>query len=305
MVHDEAETRALQEQLPKLAALGVNTLVIELNYSFAYDSHPELRARRAVPKAAAHELAQACRRHGIRPIPQFNCLGHQSWSKTTFPLLEKYPQFDETPGQFPHNEGIYCRSWCPLHPQVNRVVFALLDELIETFKADAFHVGMDEVFLIGSDYCPRCRGRDPAELFARAVLDLHAHLVGEKGVEMLMWGDRLLDARTTGYGRWEASANGTHPAIDRVPKDIVLCDWHYQRRDTYPSIPLFLEKGFRVWPAGWKDVAATEALIRDARRHRKPKLLGHLCTTWGAVQPSELAQWPPILAALKLWADGR
>ena len=30
---------------------------------------------------------------------------------------------------------------------------------------------------------------------------------------MLMWGDRFLDGAKTGYGRWEASMNGTWPAI--------------------------------------------------------------------------------------------
>ncbi|MCX7894917.1 MAG: hypothetical protein N2447_03040, partial [Thermoanaerobaculum sp.] len=50
-----------------------------------------------------------------------------SWAKTTFPLLVKYPEFDETP-QIPlDNPDIYCRSWCPLHPKVNDVVFALMD----------------------------------------------------------------------------------------------------------------------------------------------------------------------------------
>ena len=100
---------------------------------------------------------------GIRLIPQFNCLGHQSWSKTTLPLLTKYPEFDETPGQFPGNTNIYCRSWCPQHPEVNQLVFALVDELVDAFEADAFHVGMDEVFLIASEHCSRCKGGDSGQ----------------------------------------------------------------------------------------------------------------------------------------------
>ena len=36
---------------------------------------------------------------------------------------------------------------------------------------------MDEVFLVVSDQCPRCRGKSPAEVFTTAVNDLHAHLV--------------------------------------------------------------------------------------------------------------------------------
>ena len=169
MLHGDPQAEALVEELPQLEALGVNVLVLEVDYGFQFASHPELSSQPALSRAAAASLAKACRTHGIRPIPLFNCLGHQSWSKTTLPLLAKYPQFDETPGQFPENEGIYCRSWCPQHPDVNKIVHELLDELIDAFAADAIHVGMDEVFLIGSTHCPRCRDGDPARLFALAV----------------------------------------------------------------------------------------------------------------------------------------
>ena len=46
---------------------------------------------------------------------------------------------------------------------------------------------------------------------------LHAHLVSKRKLEMLLWGDRLLDARALGYSRDEAAANGTHRAIDLIP----------------------------------------------------------------------------------------
>jgi hypothetical protein len=261
-----------------------------------------LRMKPFVSKDRAAKLARVARGHGIRPIPLFNCLGHQSSGKTTFPLLVEYPAFDETRGQFPGNAGIYARSWCPQHPDVNRVVLALIDDLIRAFQADAFHVGMDEVFLIGSEHCPRCKGGDPAKLFAGCVKDLHAHLVGKRKLEMLLWGDRLLDAKALGYSKDEAATNGTHRAIDLIPKDVVVCDWHYEKHKDYRSIPLFLEKGFRVWPTGWKSVAHTEALIQVAQRYRGKGVLGHLCTTWGQGENRQLAQWPPLVAATRKWA---
>ncbi|MBI4663607.1 MAG: family 20 glycosylhydrolase [Verrucomicrobia bacterium] len=301
-VANDSTAEALIAELPKLAALGINALVAEVDYGFAFDSHPDLRLSRVLTKPMAARLGQACRENGIRPIPLFNCLGHQSWSKNTFPLLVKHPEFDETPGQFPSNTNIYCRSWCPQHPEVNRIVFALIDEIIDGFSADALHVGMDEVFLLASEHCARCKGGDSAKLFAKAVSDLHGHIVGRRTIEMLMWGDRFLDGKATGYGKWEAAENGTHPAIDLVPRDVILCDWHYGKRAEYPSIPIFLEKGFRVWPSGWNKVEATEALIEAEQKHRNERMLGHLCTTWGAVKVPQMAEWPPIVAAMKRWA---
>jgi hypothetical protein len=299
-IQHDAQVDALIEELPTLAEMGLNVLVTEVNYHFAFASHPELRGDDPVTRTQAQALAAACHDHGIRLIPQFQCLGHQSWAETTFPLLTVYPEFDETPGAYPDNEDIYCRSWCPQHPQINLIIFDLFDELLEAFNADALHVGMDEVFLIGSDHCPRCRGRNPAELFAKAVNDYYGYLVQGRGVEMVMWGDRLLNAEATDYGTWEAAENGTDPAIDMIPTDIIQCDWHYTRRDHYPSLPIFLDHGFRVWPAGWKEVAATEALVAASLAHDEPAMLGHLCTAWGQVRPGELAAWPPIQKAMAM-----
>lgn len=116
---------------------------------------------------------------------------------------------------------------------------------------------------------------------------------------MLMWGDRLLDDRVMGYGEWEAATNGTHLAIDQIARDVIVCDWHYELREAYPSIPFLLEKGFRVWPSGWRETKAIEAFIGYAQRYRTERLLGYLCTTWGAAKPGDLAKWPPITVAMQ------
>jgi hypothetical protein len=171
---------------------------------------------------------------------------------------------------------------------VNQLVYDLIDELVDAFQADAFHVGMDEVFILGQ--CPRCKGKDNAKLFATAVNDLHAHLVGKRKLQMLMWGDRLLDGKATGYGEWEASENGTFPAIDRIPKDIIVCDWHYETRyndapAVYPSVALFQQKGIRVWPSAWKSDENVQLLVDASQRKRTDRMMGYLATTWNGVSP--------------------
>jgi hypothetical protein len=142
---------------------------------------------------------------------------------------------------------------------------------------------MDEVFILGQ--CPRCKGQENAALFAKAVNDLHAHFVGKRKVQMLMWGDRLLDGKTTGYGEWEASENNTAPAIDLIPKDILLCDWHYETRyhgapATYPSVRYFQDRGFHVWPSGWNSEENARMLAVCALQNRSEKMAGYLATTW-------------------------
>jgi rubredoxin len=283
----------------KLAPMGINVLILEVNYGFQYKSHAELECR-GLTKEHARQITQLCHEHGIRLIPLLNCLGHQSWAKNTSALLRKYPQFDETPHIPQDNKGIYCREWCPSNLEVDKIVFDLLDELLDAFAADAVHIGMDEVFLIGDEKCPRCGGKDKGELFAAEVNRLHRHLVEEKGVEMLMWSDRLLDAAVFPYGEWEASKTGSHRAITRIPKDIIMCDWHYERRQDYPSVRFFQEQGFRVVPSTWRNPEAGVALIRCARKDATEKMLGILFTGWSAGGNGE-----HLLAGLKAPGDSR
>ncbi len=294
----DADLETLAGTLDSLAGQGMNVLILEVDYSFDFRSHPELRSSDTpITRAGARTFAAECRKRGIRLIPQFQCLGHQSWAAHTGPLLSVYPMLDVTPFAFPGNKGIYCREWDPTSPDVYRIVLPLLDEIIDAFQADAIHVGMDEVFLLGSEKSPSTKGKDPAELFAKAVNDLHRHLVGKRHVEMLMWADRLIDGKAMDFGEWEASENGTAAAIDMIPKDIIMCPWHYEKRDAYPSIPMFLEKGFRVVPAMWKNVDSNEALIAYCREHATPKLLGFMFTTWDT-NKGEVAEYEPVVKGL-------
>jgi hypothetical protein len=301
----DADLDALAQNLEPLANSGINVIILEVDYNFAFKSHPELRRGTSpITREGARRFAALCKKHNIRLIPEFQSLGHQSWKAETFPLLTVHPDFDLTPGAFPNNEGIYCREWDPLNPQVWRVVFKLMDEIIDAFQADALHVGMDEVFLLGTEQSPSTKDKDPAALFAKAVNEIHAHLVRQRGVEMLMWGDRLIDGKKYDLGEWEAATNGTAAAIDLIPKDIIVCPWHYEVRENYSSIPMLLEKGFRILPAGWKDLDATKALIQFSRLHAGPKLLGYMFTTWG-VKKEELFGFPPLIEGLKLLEEKR
>ncbi len=276
-----AALQFIREALPKE---GVNTLVLEFDYAFDFHSRPEFSDSHALDKEDARQLSKACRENGIELIPMINCLGHQSWDAQNGKLLSLHPEFDETAGKHPGNKGIYCRSYCPLHPGLHPVLFELVDELADACEAKAFHLGMDEVFILADSDCPRCHGKDPAELFAGEVRLLRDHL-RSKGLKMWMWGDRFIDGKTTGLGQWEASANGTFRAIDLAPKDIVICDWHY---DTAPATPdYFVSKGFRVVECPWRkskvaiaELARIESLRENGGLRGRGRALGVMQTSW-------------------------
>jgi len=135
----DGDLEVLGRNIPALAARGINVLILEVDYNFAFVSHPELRRGAApITPEGAHRLLDICRRHSIPLIPEFQSLGHQSWEAETFPLLTVYPHFDLTPGAFPGNKGIYCREWDPLNPEVNRIVLELMDEIVEAFDGSSY-----------------------------------------------------------------------------------------------------------------------------------------------------------------------
>jgi len=270
---------------------GINTLVLRVDFNYEYESFPNLREERALSTEQVKLLVRTAKENEIDLIPQINLLGHQSWASDLNKLLEEYPQFDENPSvkmpeeyEWPNADGLYCKSYCPLHPEVHDVVFALVDEIMEVFEAEAFHAGMDEVFYIGEEECPRCGGKDKSELFAGEVNRIRDHLA-RTGKELWIWGDRMLDGNTTGLGMWEASTNNTHRSIDMIAKDVVICDWHYERAD--PTAAIFALKGFRVITCPYRrpEVTRVQLEMTDAFRSNsvdrvKDRYYGFMQTVW-------------------------
>lgn len=279
----------------QLVPRSVNTLVLRVDFNYQYASHPELRDPNGLSKEDVGKIVAACRSGKIRVMPQINLLGHQSWASHTNRLLQTYPDFDETPWvkmperyAWPNADKLYCKSYCPRHPKVHEVVFALVDELCDAFETDAFHAGLDEVFYIGEEKCPRCGGQDKARLFADEVKLIRDH-VAVKNRKLWIWGDRLLEGKNSGLGEWEASTNGTDPAVDLIPKDVVICDWHYER--AVPTAAYFAIKGLDVVTCPWRrpEVAVTQLdEMLELREQSTPKMKGHLLgmmqTVWGGAE---------------------
>jgi hypothetical protein len=247
-------------------------------------------------RAEAQKVAAAAKEVGIRIVPLFMCLGHQGWRFQKNALLKLHPEFDETPdvpedGDAENTPDLefYCHSWCASNDDVYKYVFPMIDEIMEDFGADCLHVGMDEVFSLAEDTCPRCRGKDRAELFARTVNILYGHIVKEKGWQMMMWADRLNNANAFGYHPWEGDILGIWRAIDMIPTDIILADWHYDMNEKgFAGIEALIEKGFTVLPAGWRSLKQTRFLLEEAQKYKqsagekgfKGDMAGMMITCW-------------------------
>jgi hypothetical protein len=46
---------------------------------------------------------------------------------------------------------------------------------------------------------------------------------------------------------------------------------------------------------------AAQAFSEFSLQQKSGLVVGYLCTTWGAVKISALAEWPPLVEAMKKW----
>ncbi len=285
----------------ELAPKKVNVLILRVDYNYQYTSHPELvtqnkrkndtTAVAALSRDEIKKLVNACKKNKILLIPQVNLFGHQSWASTISPLLKAYPQFDETPWiqlpenyKWPNDDELYCKSYCPKHPDVHKVVFDLIDEIMEVFETKHFHAGMDEVFYIGMSKCNRCGGLDRSKLFADEVNKINEHVNGKNG-RLWVWGDRMIDGKETKLGMWEGSTNDTYRSIDMVNRNVVINDWHYESAPKTAEV--FAAKGYDVMMCPWRKADVAKQQVADyksfkaaAKGETKKHYRGFIQTVW-------------------------
>jgi hypothetical protein len=261
-----------------LAKCGINTIVLGVGYGFEFKCHPEVVEQPALSHENAKRIASVCRDNGMRLVPQMNLFGHQSSGPDKQPrgIIRAYPDMEE----IHDGEIVYQRCLCLTHPELRPLVYSLIDEMIDVFGTSDFHIGQDEGFEIGK--CERCKGLRVEDIYADWVNALHGHLAA-RGVATWMWGDRLLNGhiipeRGAGY---ETSLCGTWKAIDMIPRDIMICDWHYRVLPYGHHSPAYWARhGFRFVVCPYNNMFAADQLIVAAVAADTPLFSGVFHTTW-------------------------
>lgn len=276
-----------------LAPRGFNMIVMQVRYRYQFKNHPKVWGYDPLSLEDVKRLLSVCRKNNIKLVPKMNLIGHQSglhneptdgilhghnqvMSDICDGLLRAYPEFDE---QYGIEEILYSRSICLSNSRAMAIICELIDELMDVFEADTIHIGCDEVFNAG--LCPECSKKSRAELISSWINSINKH-IKERGGTTLIWGDRLLSTEDTGYNRWEASDDGSSTAIDMLSRDIVICDWHYDKYKKYKSVDIFAKTGFKIMISPWRDKANLEAFLDYAIRHDTGHINGILMTTWCA-----------------------
>ena len=256
--------------LPYLAEWGYNTIwwhfTDDQGCSLRFDTRPELASEDAFSKREIREFIARARELGIEVIPELESFGHAGY----ITRLPEYRHLFEAVGDKRFG------AICPSNPETLEILEDLIGEVAELFPSQYIHAGFDEVNF-GS--CPRCRERledeKPWEIFAEHVETVRG-IMAKHGKKMMMWGDHLT----------------SEPELaDRIPKEIVICDWQYFDVDA-SAVAGLLEKGFDIvcCPAltnFFKVIHPVESNLRNikdfanvAADSGSPGVLGLMNTVW-------------------------
>jgi hexosaminidase len=172
-------------------------------------------------------------------------------------------------------------------------LFDIIDEIIEVFKPSEYvHMGHDEVYQIG--VCPVCKSKDAAQLYADDVNKIYNYLRG-KGLKMIIWSDMLQPV--------SEYTKATSPAMDMIPKDILMLDfiWYFHfGKDIEDNL---IEKGFSVAVGN----LYSSHYPRYNTRIRKKGMLGGQISAWVATSEEcmqrEGKMYDYLLTAQMLWSD--
>ena len=197
----------------------------------------------SMTKAEVRRLAALGKDLGITLIPILNVYGHASSART---ISMKHCVLDMNPEYEPLFEpGGW--NWCLTNPETQRVLREIIVEMMEDFgNPPFFHLGCDEA---QPPTCPACRRVPYGELVCRHITDLAA-FVKERGARAMIWHDMLLLKSDKRWKWWVA--NGTKDTVklaDTLPKDVVVCDWQYDKHEKvrdWPTLAHLIGKGFPV-----------------------------------------------------------
>lgn len=242
-----AEEMAFARRLIKyvISPMGYNKVIMEFAGGMRFETHPEiteavLHAKQmaregkwpafphgavggdgVVEKADVAAYIDYIRSYGIDVIPEVQSLGHVQYMTAAHPDIGEIEEGAEAviDQRFADDnvKKFFAHCYCPSNEKSYQILFDIMDEIIEVARPTEYvHAGHDEVYQIG--VCPVCRGKDPADLYYNDVMRIHDHLAA-KGLKMMIWSDMLQSS----------SSYKTVPAVDRLPKDIVMMDfiWYF------------------------------------------------------------------------------
>jgi hypothetical protein len=274
----------------------LNTLVIQAE-QVRWQHDPSVAPSWAgTPEQIRQEVAYA-RERGITLYPLVQNYGHMEWLFNK----PKNRDFAEDP------QKPYALNFT--NPTAVKYIEGFDAEADSVFNAPAFHIGLDEVTMLGR-FPYRSAPRTFPDLFVAAAKHWHDFLA-RRGKETWMWADMTLHPSEIHPAYGDApSAQDAAKIRAGLPKDIVMFDWQYSGLDSYPSLKQLKDAGFKkVIATTWYNPTNIQTFSRAAAQ---AGAWGALQTTWcgyesnaSVLDTAERRQFTAmVLAAEYFWNGG-
>lgn len=111
-------------------------------------------------------------------------------------------------------------------------------------------------------------------------------IITSLGAKTMMWADRLLPSDMAG-SEWAGDALKIYESIDRLDKDIILCDWQYNVTNRNRTNEYLLSHGFSIIPSVWNDSFTAYKTFKNAielSNKYGDKVVGIMLTNWSLNQ---------------------
>ena len=129
------------------------------------------------------------------------------------------------------------------------------------------------------------------ELVCRHIAGL-SEFVKSRGARAMIWHDMFLDKKDPRWKDFVKNGNAEYvEGLATLPKDIIICDWQYsygdmkERREEWPTISFFAEKGFSVAGCPWMNYNAMKPMADYIVK--TPGGFGFIETTWHRLRGKE------------------
>lgn len=277
------------------ADFGFNTLALYLEGRIKTASFPYMPDNQSYTPNDMAKVVRWAEQKNMDVIPVVSNLGHAGHFMN-FPQLAHLAELREgRKGRFSTSKHVVC----PSLEETYRFFEAYFREVTALFPSVYFHVGNDEAWDIG--YCRLCKkriqdGETQADIFTEHLCKTHAIITGQLGKRMMMWDDMF----------------DFYPeALARIPKDIILCAWHYDslvvdkpqthfgNRRRINSLAIYNKLGFEflICPWDWhpRNISSFMAYAEPYRP------LGALLTTWEKNASFLLENFPTVAFAGQWW----
>ncbi len=250
-------------------------------------------------KDEVREVVAYCRERGLSVYPEVPTMSHSDY------ICLAHPEIAE------RQEDPYPDTYCPNHPDTYKIVFDILEEIIEVFEPKVINIGHDEMYSIG--ICERCKGTEPHILYVNDIIKIHDWLA-ERGIRTMMWGEKLLPVITKegkhygGAGGRRIGSSGKEyeplPVIfycqDMLPRDIIMLHWYAAFGIQYDHV--YHTHGY---PVVFGNMSA--ASIEEWRRRRELGIKGGTCSNWGSNKPIYMQRnnqyFNLVFGAYALWSS--